>query len=222
MRVRYICGYWSKLTDQVLGQRPADYRSAYLYVWAVKHGAFKSDFYIIRSDGKRTHINRENFQIVRKAFGDFIVNRINDEGWGDDPLLVAVPSRDAILGADAARSSGMLIEAMAQTKLAKSTYTDLRWKKRMVEAHKGGERGRDQARELLTCTNEVRDRSVVLIDDLLTRGGTLLAARGVLEAAGANVVGAITVGRTMYNKDILAFGRQTFDLDHELADFAAN
>lgn len=219
MRVRFICGYWSKLTDQVLGSRPADYRSAYLYVWAVKHGSYKSPFYIIKSDGKRTDITPNNFDIVRRAFGSFVEKRILEEGWDQEPLLVAAPSRCAVVGENGGRSSTMLREAMAHTPLAKSIFTDLRWTKRMKELNKGGERGREQAREHLVCATNVRGRRVVIIDDLLTRGGTLLASKDVLEAAGATVVGAITVGRTMYDRSIEAFGRQTFELTQELADF---
>ena len=218
MNVCYICGYWGRLTDRVLGKRPDDYRHAYLYVWAVKYGTYKKPFYVITKDGNKTWINPENFSSVRRRFGNFIAQRIEEHVW-DGALLVHVPSKDAVLSATAPRSLTMLNEAMAATRLGHTVCDALRWSKRLDTAHEGGERRSHEIAPYLHVTQNVSSRGVVLIDDLVTRGGSLLAAQKVLEEAGATVVGAVTCGRTMYQSDIRPFGSQRFDLIEELDDY---
>lgn len=219
MRVCYVCGYWSRLSDQILGRPSHEYRQAYLYVYAVKYGTFLKDFRITNGDGSRSKIQKANIGTARRRFGSFVEQTIAEQSWGESPLLIAVPSRDTILGGGASRSSKMLQEAMAHTRFSAAISDGLRWKERLTEAHRGGKRGREAAKEHIVCEPDVSGRDIVLIDDLLTRGGTLLASKDILESNGANVLGAVTVGRTMYERDIKAFGRQKFELSGELDDF---
>lgn len=218
MKVCYVCGYWSKKTDQILGKRPTDYLQAYRYVWAVKHGSHKVDFYVVTRTGQRQWVRVGNFATVRRSFGRFIEEKVAENGWGD-ALLVHVPSKDALVSAAKPRSLGLLTESMRSTGLAGSTCDALRWVSKLSTSHEGGERRRRELVPHLKVMQDVGERDIVLVDDLLTRGGSLLACKDVLEAAGARVVGAITCGRTMYERSIQAFGRQEFDLVAELDDF---
>jgi hypothetical protein len=218
MKVCFICGYWSRLTDQILGRRPPDYRSAYRYVWGVKHGSFKVPFSLIFADGSREHVNPRNFEQVRKRFGRFIRLRLVENGW-EDALLVHVPSKCAVLDEEAPRSLLMLREAIAESSLADALCDAIRWTEPLGAAHEGGERRKKELVPFLRVVEDVSGRNVVLVDDLLTRGGTILACKEVLEKAGANVVGAITCGMTMYSRDVKAFGNQAFELTQELDDY---
>lgn len=218
MKVCFICGYWSKLTDQIFGPRPSDYRDAYRYVWAVKYGSFKVPFALRFSDGSRLHINPRNFDQVRTRFGRFIDLRIKENSW-KNALIVHVPSKCAVLDKDSPRSLLMLKEAVAETNSAGSLCDALRWTEPLGAAHEGGERRKKELVPFLRVVEDVSGCDVVLIDDLLTRGGTMLACKEALESAGANVLGAITCGMTMYSHDVKAFGNQTFELKHELGDY---
>lgn len=218
MKVCYVCGYWSKNSDQVLGRRPDEYLQAYRYVWAVKSGRHLKNFYIVTQNGNKQWVTRGNFAEVRRWFGRFVEARVVENGW-TDALLVHVPSKDALISAAQPRSLGLLTEAMSSTSLNGAVCDALRWTSQLGTSHEGGERRRRELVPHLRLKEEVVGRNVVLVDDLLTRGGNLLACKDVLEGAGARVVGAITCGRTMYDRSIHAFGRQEFDLVAELDDF---
>lgn len=218
MKICYISGYWSRSTDRVLGARPHEYLHSYRYVWAVKHGSFKVPFDMIYSNGTRDQITPKNFEIVRRKFGGFIELRLSENAW-TDALLVHVPSKTATLNNSTPRSLVMLQEAVASTNVKGAVCDALRWTESLEMAHEGGERRRKEILPFLKVTQRVQGRNVVLVDDLVTRGGSILASKDALEAAGANVVGAITCGRTMYSRDIKAYGNQCFDLDQELDDY---
>jgi hypothetical protein len=64
----------------------------------------------------------------------------------------------------------------------------------------------------------LKGKNVILIDDLLTTGGSALACYDKLTAEGANVLGVITCGKTVYDKTDPPFGAKQFDLTEELSD----
>lgn len=65
----------------------------------------------------------------------------------------------------------------------------------------------------------MKGKKVVLIDELFSTGGSLLASSDALSAAGAHVLGAITCGKTIYDFNTPAFGSQEFELTKELFDW---
>lgn len=217
MKVCYISGYWGKNSDRVLGRRPDEYLQAYRYVHAVKSGSHLMDFWVSRQNGNKQWITTSNFTSVRRWFGLFVEQSVAANGW-DGALLVHVPSKNAVTSATMPRSLDMLIEAMAQTNLAGLVTDALRWTTKLGPSHEGGERRRRELSPHLVVTQPVAGHDIVLVDDLLTRGGNMLACKDVLEAAGANVVGGVTCGHTMYDRSIQAFGRQAIELNDELSD----
>lgn len=175
------------------------------------------DFWVRGQDGAQHWIRKSNFANVRRWFGSVVEDSVKANGW-DGALLVHVPSKNAITSAPMPRSLDMLIEAMAATNLAGLVTDALRWKATLGSSHEGGERRRRELSPNLVIKQSVAGHNVVLVDDLLTRGGNMLACKDVLEAAGANVVGGVTCGHTMYDRSIQAFGRQSVELTDELSD----
>jgi adenine/guanine phosphoribosyltransferase-like PRPP-binding protein len=113
----------------------------------------------------------------------------------------------------------MAVEAFKDTPYADHVLDGLRWKKEAQKAHEGGSRKRADLVPLLEASSSVKGNRIVLVDDLFSTGGSLLAASDRLTAAGAEVVGAITCGRTIYDFKTAAFGTQEFDLTKELSDW---
>lgn len=219
MRVSFICGYYPDLAHNTIARRPEPYWDAYFFTWAVKVGSFRRPFFLRRDDGN-VRIQKDNFPLVRQSFGQFVANEVDDNYSGQDALLVPVPSKDRLRGVKAARSTNMLIEAMADTAYAAAVSDKVRWKGKLAKAHEGGPRGRDELRNHLEADPALVGRNVILVDDLLSTGGAMLACKDVVEGAGANVIGAVTCGKTIYTFDIPPFSRQEFELTGELADFA--
>lgn len=58
-----------------------------------------------------------------------------------------------------------------------------------------------------------------MIDDLITKGSSLLASADVLEKASAKVLGAVVCGKTIYDLNTPHFGEQEFEFATELADW---
>jgi phosphoribosylpyrophosphate synthetase len=217
MKVHFVCGYYSDLAHNKK-RRPENYWDAYFYTWAVKVGSFRRKFLIHASD-RKIGVTQNNFRVVRRMFGRFIAQQV-EKDWGSDVELVPVPSKDAVPGVTDFRTSKMLKESLSSTGFKDQALDALFWSKELDKAHQGGSRRRDFLKKhLVTDISDLRGRKIVLVDDLLSTGGSLLAAKDFLQGEGATVLGAVTCGKTIYDFKTRAFGRQSFELTEELADF---
>jgi len=113
----------------------------------------------------------------------------------------------------------MAQQALKNTPFSASVFDGLRWTVKLAKAHEGGPRGRAELLPHLQALGGVAGKDIVLIDDLITTGGTLLACADCLRAAGGNVLGAITCGRTVYDASEPPFKARDFDLEKELSDY---
>lgn len=217
MKVFFIAGYYSDLAHKKQ-RRPENYWDAYFFVWAVKMGGFKKAFSIHFKNGTKKKITASNIGESRMLFGQHIKKKLS-KLKGEKAFLVPVPSKDGTAKASDYRSLKMLREAMKGTDNEKLVTDALRWKEKMESAHKGGSRSRDEMVAALIINAEVKGKDVVLVDDLLSTGASLLAAEAALKKAGANVLGAITCGRTIYDLETKPFGDQEVELKKELHDW---
>lgn len=214
MKVNFICGYYSDQAHKAK-RRTEPYWDAYFYVWAVKSGRFKKRF-ILPYQKNNIAISSDNFEIVRKSFGKFIESVIKTERYDRDSLLVPIPSKDGVVGSSNFRTSLMIQEAVAGTAFEKSPFEGLHWKTQLQQAHLGGRRNRELLKSHLLAHQDVRDKNVILVDDLLSTGSSFLAAKDILTDAGANVIGAIACGRTIYDTETKPFGYQSIELNSEI------
>ena len=136
----------------------------------------------------------------------------------DNVWLVPVPSKDTVNGTVSSRSHAMLLECLRDTTYADGVLTALSWTKKLAKAHQGGPRGREALEPFLQAGN-VAGKRIVLVDDLISTGGTMLAARDALVTAGAEVVCGLACGRTVYDFETEPFENSAFELDKELADW---
>jgi phosphoribosylpyrophosphate synthetase len=218
MKVWFICGYYSDLAHQKK-RRPEDYWDAYFFCWGVKVGSFKRGFNIHDANGK-TPITAKNFALARSTFGKWIEKSVVALGGGADVVLIPVPSKDGLTGAATFRTLDMTTEAVKSTQFAARVVGGLTWAQKLTKAHEGGSRSRAVLAPLLTADSNLKGKTVVLIDDLISTGSSLLAAADTLTAAGAAVLGAVVCGKTIYDLDTKHFGEQEIDLTTELADWA--
>ncbi len=221
MDFHFISAYYSDKAHKETAKRKPDYWDSYLFVWAVKTGYFKTGFSILFRNGNRVKINASNIKRARKAFGQFIATTLDKEGAPVDALLIPVPSKDGQRSAKGGyRSLWMLAEALKDQQYPGSVYDGLRWTKALPRAHEGGvHRNRAYWKQYLDVLGNVTGRKVILIDDVLSTGGTMLAAKEALEDAGAKVLFAITCGKTVYDFNSKPFKRQVIDLQNELREY---
>ena len=219
MKARFICGYYSDLAHRKQ-RRPEDYWDAYFFCWGVKVGTFKRGFNIHDANGK-TAITAKNFELARSTFGKWIQKSVVALGGGGaDVVLVPVPSKDGLTGAATFRTLDMTTEAVKGAQFAARVEGGLTWKQKLTKAHEGGSRSRALLAPLLAAEASLKGKKVILIDDLISTGSSLLAAADALTAAGATVLGAVVCGKTIYDLNTPNFGEQEFELTTELADWA--
>jgi pyrimidine operon attenuation protein/uracil phosphoribosyltransferase len=215
MKVIFFCGYYPDRAHNKK-RRTEDYWNAYFYVWAVKFGTHKKDFYILNPE--RLNITKRNFDLVRKNFGKWASGQIPKLS-GEDLVLVPIPSKDALVGRATYRSLQMAVETFKDTPYANCVLDGLRWKKDITKAHEGGARSRAILLPLLEASPQIKGKKIILVDELFSTGGSLLASSDCLIAAGAEVLGAITCGKTIYDFETPPFGTAEFNLTTELADW---
>ena len=207
MKILFMCGYYSDAAHET-AERTSEYGDAYRFCRAVRSGAFEEKFYI-HTQKDKILVNENNIDLARRAFGKFIEKRIAEETSWPSPVLVPMPSEDAVIGVNHFRSWFMLNEALAQTELRLSPVDALFWKKTprpgVLDAAAAE---RKALAGMMTCDFPLRGQAVVLVDDLVSTGTTLLAARDCLTAEGAAVLGAVTCGRVIHDFHALPFGRQ--------------
>jgi len=114
-------------------------------------------------------------------------------------ILVIVPGHEANrsnVGRPLARAAQALVEM--DKRYVASVDTLIRTQ---TVAKKTGGGSRDSAVDLdsITVTNssKLKGATVVVLDDTATTGGSLKAARQLLKAAGAGMIAAVAIGRTV-------------------------
>jgi hypothetical protein len=220
MKVYWCCGYYSDYAVKVTGvarPRKPPFWEAYMFCWAVKSGEYHGDFYIERKAG-RLNITRNNFRLVRPTFGAWAAKNLTTFS-NQSLLVVPVPSKAAIVGVETYASLKMAQQALKGTDYENCVLDGLRWTKKLQKAHEGGPRKRADLLPFLDVTSDVDGKQIVLIDDLFTTGGSLLACQDRLNAAGATVLGTITCGRTVYDTAEPPFKAREFELTDELSDY---
>lgn len=206
MKVFFMCGYYSDAAHGNVARTP-DYWDAYRFCLAVRTGEFKEPFYI-HTQKDKILIGPSNIGLARRAYGQFIAKRIAEETSWSRPLLVPIPSEDALVTATEFRSWLMLTEALAATELKWALVDALFWEQPPTSWFKDANLSqRDAIAAVMTCDFPVRGQAIVLIDDLLSTGTILLAARQRLQAEGAVVLGAVACGLVVHDFKTMPFGR---------------
>ncbi|WP_026606094.1 phosphoribosyltransferase [Methylocapsa acidiphila] len=205
MKLFFMCGYNSDAAHDAEARPPA-YQDAYRFCRAVRSGRFEQPF-LIHMKTDKVSITQRNIGLARRAFGKFIAKRIAEEGSWSNPLLVPIPSEDALIDAKEFRSWVMVSEALAPIDLKWSLVDALFWTAPplSLDAH--------SVAPPMVCDFPVGGQAIVLLDDIVSSSASLFAARDCLRAEGAVVLGAIACGRLVHDFSGEAFGRQEIWLD---------
>jgi hypothetical protein len=210
MNVHFMCVYYSQWAHKNLSERSQDQWYAFKFCRAVKKRLINGTTQIPLKTGAVT-IRLDNVGLARHYFGLFI-KRTLDSASLRSPILVPVPSKDGLLNVDTFRSLEMLRESV-QGHGNWPIEPVLRFTQPLQPASAGGPRGRRVLFPYLKVKDNPPAGDIVLIDDLITTGGSILASYDRLNEIGRPPVLAIACGYTVSDSLISAFGNHIKAVD---------
>jgi hypothetical protein len=195
-RVLYISG---NVIRQI--NCPGDWWDAFKFTRAVK-SALINGYAHIPDGAVWRRLQQDNVGLARTTFGTWLAATAAAHAPDGQYCIVPVPSSDAVVGAAGPhRHSTMLADALAGHQPAPQTHDILRFTEPVARAHAGGRRDEEFLFPLIAIEGNLPQSPIVLLDDVVTLGGHLKAAKRRLEASGATVLFGITCGRTVLATD---------------------
>jgi hypothetical protein len=147
-------------------------------------------------DGKWHKSTTEKPESAFHVFGTWAAKLILDLGLPKGPL-VAVPSSSCItLGGDA--KGRKLADAIAAHAPNHHALDALHWDGVMQKAQDGGERDADVLYSKLCVLDPMKPSTIILIDDVVSTGGHLIACARALRYFGHTVDHAIAAAQTVW------------------------
>ena len=210
-----MCAYYSQWAHDNLAPRSQEQWYSFKFCRAVKSRRINGTTTVPLKSGPET-IGPDNVHRAREIFGRFITQSIDRIG-SKNPMLVPIPSKDGLIGAASFRSLDMVKDAMANQPSV-PIVPALRFTTALQPANAGGPRGRHALAPYMRVVGTIPHGDIILVDDIITTGGSLLAACDKLEAVGREPIGAIVCGHTVSDSLTSAFGphRMEIGLEPEL------
>lgn len=203
MIVHFMATYYSQWAHENLAPRSQDQWYSFKFCRAVKSRRLNGSLILPWAAGPEV-INEQSVGRARIVFGFFLQYILQQCGF-PAPVLVPIPSKDGLIGAPDFRSWAMLREALATVQPFRIAPI-LRFNQILQPAHAGGPRGRNALRPFLVATEALPQGQIILVDDIVTTGGTLLASFDALSALGRPPATAIVCGHTVSDSMLSAFG----------------
>ena len=212
LTVHFLCSYYSHRAHLEVAQRSPSLWDAYMFCKAVKTRTING--YCTVPSTPPEEINQNNVVRARQLFGAYIRHTLGDETFGS-AYFVPVPSKDSFDNPEF-RSFTMLRESLTNAGPDR-IIPAVSFTSPLGKASEGGPRGYSNMFPHLSV-NRIPPGPIVLVDDILTSGGTMLATKDRLVQAGANVVCAVVCGKTTSSLEP-GFKLRTFELDDHTGSF---
>lgn len=207
MIVYFMCVYYPQWAHNNIAKRTPSQWDSFKFCRAVKNRKINGSLKIPFSSGDET-VNQTNVGRAREVFGLFIDRKCRSI-LALDPVFVPVPSKDGIVGTENFRSLEMLRESLKSYPNYRICPA-IRFKQSLQSAFSGGPRGRGALLPYMEIVCEIPQGAIILVDDIVTSGGSLMDSFELLARVNRTPYAAIVCGRTMNDSLLAAFG------DHKL------
>lgn len=226
MALKLVC-FASYLTNPEKGWRDEDHNTL-KFIKALKGNREFKGYATIPVGRSRKRLEMSNRQDAYRWFGMMASGHLSAQlqAMAGPVHLVPLPSSEGVLGATITRFPAREMATQLQAAVGGNTVvTDiLRWREPKPSASSsGGTRNANVLRENLVVTVVPAQGTCILVDDVCTSGGHLLAAAAALEIMAAPTVEmAICAGRTCKEQPSNPWSVHTEDLgvsDDDFSDF---
>ncbi len=201
------------LSESVDGMRQQDYDATHL-VKAVKGFDLNPKAYTwVNIGGRQRRITDANKDDAIQWFAEWAAPHIDALG-SSAKVLVPIPGSEVTGTSPASFRTAQIAQAISnQCTSATVVAPILRWRTRMVPSRSGGPRDKRVLYDQLMMNGNLPDGDVILIDDVITGGGHLVAAAWRVEDQGRRVLLAVCCGRAMHQQTTDPFQISEENLD---------
>lgn len=224
MKVRYLLDYptvpHGEARDTAYSQRNWD---AYWFTRAIKGEEITEPAYVKLTKYAPSFIKTDRLDRVRESAAVGICARwaaevVKDE-WADGRIaLVPIPGKDGLWERLPMMCPALRLATNIETLIPETVrvYDCLRWARSLEPAHRGGSRDPDELYDALRVRGRkppANQRKTILIDDVVTSGAHMQAAKRLLEESGAAVTGGLSAAHsTPYDKCAAPFSSGSIEL----------
>lgn len=175
-------------TDTEIKRENSEWQ-AYHAVRAIKGETLRGTFNFQISGRGGMMIGQSNVQLFIEEVCFRAATRLR-ETYGRGICIVPIPNSTAVFGQRGTFRTLELSKRVAQLVGSPACAKDiLRWREAVGKTHLGERQRSVDTHKTLMKLNGTSELPIVLLDDVVTSGSQLAAAKATLEAAGMNVIG---------------------------------
>jgi hypothetical protein len=189
-------------------------RNALKFVKAIKGKPFKYTGYVPVL-GKTQVLTASNSEDSINWFGELAASEITKLRKNAQLVLVPLPNSSCTVRNKKKPRTALLAEAIASNLKNATVWDGLRWLTENTPTHQGGTRDPQKLYDNLAVTSIPPKGTLILVDDVFTKGGHLQAAVARLAEKKAECKWAMSAGRTVLDSPANPFAIVT----EEIGDF---
>jgi predicted amidophosphoribosyltransferase len=186
--------------------------NALKFVKAVKGKTFLG-YADVPVSGQTKRLNPSNSEEAVEWFGELAAAEISKLKLPGPVILVPVPNSSCTEKNGKEPRTALLARAIAGKLKNAAVWDGLRWTKEMTPTHKGGTRDPQKLYDNLAVANPLPKGTLVLVDDVYTKGGHMQAAVARLSEKKAQCSLAVCAGRTVLEAEKKPFAVLKVELE---------